>query len=61
MLSVEVELPEAGEGPVISVEDMKRPEEIFEQFHKSRFEGKPPDDTLVQTFSELIQMVGDTQ
>lgn len=61
VLSVEVELPEAGEGPPIPVEDMKRPEEIFEQFHKLRFDGEPPDETLTQTFNELVQMVEDTQ
>jgi len=59
VLSVEVELPEATSGPQISVEDMKRPEEIFEQFYKWKFEGKPPDDSLAQTFSELLQMVSD--
>ena len=58
VLSVEVELPDVGEGPTIPVEDMKRPEEIFKEFHKSNFEGKSPDDTLAQTFSELVQMVG---
>lgn len=60
VLSVEVELPEAMSGPQISVEDMKRPEEIFEQFYKWKFEGKPPDDSLAQTFSELLQMVSDS-
>ena len=60
VLSVEVELPEATHGPVISVEDMKRPEEIFEQFHKANFDGNPPDETLAQTFSELMQMVSES-
>ena len=59
VLSVEVELPEATQGPVIAVEDMKRPEEIFEQFHKANFDGNPPDETLSQTFSELVQMVSE--
>ena len=60
VLSVEVELPEATHGPVVSVEDMKRPEEIFEQFHKANFDGNPPDETLAQTFSELMQMVSES-
>ena len=61
VLSVEVELPEATQGPVISVEDMKRPEEIFEQFHRTRFEGEPPDESLSRTFNELLQMVEEPQ
>ncbi len=60
VLTVEVELPEATQGPVIAVEDMKRPEEIFEQFHKANFDGNPPDETLAQTFSELMQMVSES-
>ena len=59
VLSVEVELPEATPGSQISVEDMKRPEEIFEQFHRANFDGKPPDETLARTFSELMQRVSD--
>ena len=61
VLSVEVELPEATPGPQISVEDMKRPEEIFEQFHRTRFEGEPPDESLSRTFNELLQMVEEPQ
>ena len=61
VLSVEVELPEAMPGPQISVEDMKRPEEIFEQFHRANFDGQPPDETLAQTFGELLQMVSDSR
>ena len=61
VLSVEVELPEAGNAPTISVENMKRPEEIFEQFHKTNFDGEPPDETLAQTFRELVQMVEEAQ
>ncbi|MDE0315287.1 MAG: exonuclease subunit SbcD [Candidatus Poribacteria bacterium] len=57
VLIVQVELPEANDIPVIQVEDMKRPEEIFEQFHKANHDGKPPDETLAQTFNELLQMV----
>ena len=61
VLSVELEQPEAKEGPKISVEDMKCPEEIFEQFHRTKFDGEPPDDTLMQTFKELVQMVEDSE
>ena len=57
VLIVEVELPKVGEGPTIPVEDMKHPVEIFEQFHRTNFDGEPPDATLMQTFSELLQMV----
>jgi exonuclease SbcD len=61
VLSVEVELPEAVPGSQISVADMKRPEEIFEQFYKTKFDGELPDETLAQTFSELLQMVEETR
>ena len=61
VLSVALELPEAKEGPKISVEDMKRPEEIFEQFHRAKFDGKPPDDTLMQTFKELVEIVEESE
>ena len=61
VLSVEVELPEATQGLVIAVEDMKRPEEIFEQFHKANFDGESPEETLSQTFSELLRLVEETQ
>ena len=61
VLSVELELPEAQEGPKISLEDMKRPEEIFEQLHRAKFDGEPPDDTLMQTFKELVEMAEDSE
>ena len=61
VLSVEIELPEAEQGPKIPVGDMKDPKEIFEQFHKAEFDGDPPDETLKQTFHELIQMVEGTE
>ena len=61
VLSVEVELPGVKQGPVIPVEKMKQPEEIFEQFHRSNFDGEPPDETLAQTFNELVQMVEETE
>ncbi len=57
VLSVELELPEMVQGTTIPVEDMKRPEEIFEQFHKTNFNGELPDEALTQTFSELVQMI----
>ena len=61
VLSVELELPEMMQGPTIPVEDMKRPEEIFEQFHRAKFDGEPPDETLAQTFSELVQLVEESE
>ena len=61
VLSVEVELPKVKQSPTIPVEDMKRPEEIFAQFHRTNFEGEAPDETLAQTFSELVQMVKESE
>ena len=61
VLSVEIELPKVGLGPPIPIEDMKRPEEIFEQFHKTQFDGETPDETLAQTFNELVQLVEEAQ
>ena len=61
VLSVELELPEVKQREPISVKDMERPEKIFEQFHKTKFDGELPDETLAQTFSELLQMVEDKQ
>ena len=61
MLSVELELPEAEQGPIIPPGDFPDPEKIFKQFHKTKFEGNPPDETLTQTFSELLQLVEETQ
>lgn len=57
VLSVELVLPKVGQGQKFPVEDIKHPEEIFELFHKANFEGKPPDESLSQTFSELVRMV----
>ncbi len=57
VLSVEIESTEMKHGLEISVEDMKRPEEIFKQFYKAENDGESPDEILVQTFRELIQMV----
>ena len=57
VLSVEIEAPAAPQGPKISVEAMKRPEEIFAEFHRANFEGNAPDEALMQTFNELVGMV----
>ena len=61
VLSVELELPEMVRGTTIPVEDMERPEEIFEQFHRAKFDGEPPDETLAQTFSKLVQLVEESE
>ncbi len=61
VLSVEIESAEVTDGLNIRVEDMKRPEEIFEQFHKAKFDRQAPDKTLMQTFRELVQMVEGTE
>ena len=61
VLSVELELPEAEQGPTIRVKDMKRPEEIFEQYHRVNYDGNAPDDDLAQTFSELVQLVEESE
>ena len=61
VLSVEVEQPEIKEGPMIPPADIPYPQKIFEQFHKTKFEGNPPDETLTQTFSELLQLAEETQ
>ena len=60
VLSVEVEVPETTRGPEVSVEDMKHPEEIFKQFYRIRFEGEAPDESLAQTFSELVRIVSES-
>ena len=57
VLSVELQLPEVKRVRVVHDEVFKRPEEIFELFHKENFQGKVPDENLAQTFRELIQMV----
>jgi len=61
VLSVEVEMPEAMRELEIPTEDMKRPQEIFEQFYKAENDGQTPDETLTQTFNELIQMVEESR
>ena len=60
VLSVEVELPPVDPGGLPPIEEMERPGKIFARFHKAHFDGEPPDATLTQTFSELLQMVSDS-
>ena len=56
VLSVELDFVETDAYPAIKVEDMKKPEEIFLQFHKAKF-GEGPDQIMENTFSQLVQMV----
>lgn len=58
VLTVELQMENEGERPKLDVEDMKKPEEIFDQFYQTEF-GQPPDNMLKQTFSELMEMVED--
>ncbi len=61
VLSVEIELPSIGEDrPQFEVDEMKRPEDIFNQYHKINF-GDVPDESMQQTFKQLVQMVEDFQ
>lgn len=60
VLIVEVDLPQTDDGPVIQIEEMDQPEEIFEQYHISTYDN-PPDASLKQTFSELLQMVEESK
>lgn len=58
-LIVELELrgpdpPDCRKG--IPPEHLRQPSEIFEQFHQEKF-GKEPDKRLMQTFTELLQLV----
>lgn len=56
VLSVEVELPVQTERQEIPIEEMQQPTEIFEQFYKERF-NEPPDELIMKTFDELLQLV----
>lgn len=60
VLSVEVDLPEQKQGQDISIEDMQQPTEIFEQFYIDRF-NKSPDESLMQTFAELLELAAEEQ
>ena len=57
VLSVELELRN-GPDPwgKIPLEKMRHPTEIFERFHREKF-GEEPDKQLMQTFTELLQLV----
>ena len=57
VLSVELELPETKIVPLNDPGAIAHPKKIFELFHKAKFNDQPPDETLTQTFSELVQMV----
>ena len=61
VLSVELELPEAKIAPLNDPRAIAHPKKIFELFHKAKFNDQPPDETLTQTFSELVQMVEESQ
>ena len=56
VLTVEIELPTQTERQEIPIEDMQQPTEIFEQFYKEKFD-EPPDELLMKTFDELLQLV----
>lgn len=56
VLSIEVELPAQTDRPEIPIEDMQQPTEIFEQFHKEKF-NEPPDEPMMKTFDELLRLV----
>ena len=56
VLSVEVELPTQMERQEVPIEDMRQPTEIFEQFFKEKF-NENPDEVMMKTFNELLQLV----
>ena len=59
VLIVELELRDLGCsdcGKGILPEHLRQPSEIFEQFHREKF-GEEPDKQLMQTFTELLQLV----
>ena len=58
VLSIEVELPAQIERQEIPIEDMQQPTEIFEQFYKEKFNEKP-DELMMKTFDELLQLVAE--
>ena len=61
VLSVELELPSPDLESLPPVGNIERPEEIFEQFHRVNYDGNAPDDDLAQTFSELLQLVEESE
>ena len=57
VLSVELELEDQqGNGPGIPDREMRQPTEMFKKFHKERY-GKEPEEELLKTFSELLELV----
>jgi len=61
VLSVELEQPKTEIGPSPDPGAIAYPQKIFNLFHKANFNDQPPDETLTQTFSELVQIVKETQ
>ena len=58
VLTVEIELPAQADRQEIPIEDMQQPTEIFEQFYKEKF-NENPDELMMKTFSELLQLVAE--
>ena len=56
VLTVEIELPAQTDRQEIPIEDMQQPTEIFEQFYKEKFSDSP-DELMIKTFNELLQLV----
>ena len=57
VLSVELELKGSpGNGRDNSDREMRQPTEMFKEFHKEKF-GEEPDEQLLQTFEELLELV----
>ncbi len=56
VLTVELQMPDEGERPPIPPEDMKQPEDIFDQFYQTKF-GESPGATLKKTFTELMEII----
>ena len=61
VLSVELELPKVENGSSDNLPELECPQKVFAQFHKENYDGNPPDETLTQTFSELVQMVEESE
>ena len=56
VLSIEVELAAQTDRQEIPIEEMHQPTEIFERFYTERFDA-PPDELMMLTFNELLQLV----
>ncbi len=61
VVSVELELPETERTPSGDPGAIAHPKKVFELFHKAKFNDQPPDETLAQTFSELVQLAEEPQ